>query len=143
MAITIYPWIFATKEEKQDKVLMNHEQIHIAQQKELLIIGGMLAYIFHGLYLAIKLLNLSRAYDYNLFEVEAKAHEKDLDYLKNRKSFACFKKDELMEKRIKELDSKYYDFSGRAGAVFLIIALAIFVIGLSLVIAYSIKFSCL
>jgi hypothetical protein len=143
MAVTIYPWIFASKEEKQDKVLMNHEQIHIAQQKELLVIGGMLAYIFHGLYLAIKLLNLSRAYDYNLFEVEAKAHEKDLDYLKNRKSFACFKKDDLMEARWRELDNKYYDFSGRAGAVFLIIALALFVIGLSLVIAYSLKFSCL
>ena len=141
MAITIYPWIFATKEEKQDKILMNHENIHIVQQKELLVIGGMWAYLFHGLYLALKLMNISRAYDYNIFEVEAKAHEKDLDYLKNRKSFACFKKDDFMEKRIKELDNKYYDFSGRAGAVFLILSLALFIIGLSLIVVYSLKLS--
>jgi len=139
MAITMYPWIFATKEEKQDKILMNHENIHRAQQKELLVIGGMLAYIFHGLYLAIKLLNLSRAYDYNLFEVEAKAHEKDLKYLSKRKRFACFRKDSLMTRRYKELDLKYYDFSGRAGAVFLIIALLLFITGLILVITYSVK----
>jgi len=86
-------------------------------------------------------MNISRAYDYSIFELEAKAHERDLNYLKIRPKLACFKKDPLIDQRLNELDHKYYDFSGRAGAVFMIISLALFLIGLSLLVAYSIKLS--
>ena len=37
--ITLYPFIILRKKHKKNKIILNHESIHIEQQKELLVIG--------------------------------------------------------------------------------------------------------
>ena len=91
--ITLFPFIFLRqKEYLNDKVLINHELIHIRQQAELLVIP------FYILYLTDYVIQLFR-HDFNdrkayraiSFEREAKKNEKDMDYLKNRKWFSFIK----------------------------------------------------
>lgn len=88
-AITLYPFILLKyKKDENNKVLINHESIHIAQQKELWILK------FYWLYLKEyrklkKLINNKReAYHAISFEKEANHYERNLKYLKNRKPFA-------------------------------------------------------
>ncbi|HEX8268290.1 MAG TPA: hypothetical protein VF581_00245 [Flavobacterium sp.] len=83
--MTVYPFvILREKEDAFDRILVNHEKIHIRQQIELLIIP------FYVLYMADYLLKLYRfkdrslAYRNIIFEREAYQNEKDLDYLKKR-----------------------------------------------------------
>ena len=83
--ITIFPFvIFTHAEDKFDKVVVNHERIHIRQQLELLIV---LFYVWYFVEYLIRLLWLKdkkKAYNAISFEREAYANEKDLDYLKRR-----------------------------------------------------------
>lgn len=81
-AIAIFPFIFVREESKANKVLLNHERIHLRQQLELLIVPSLIWYLVEG---ALK--------DYRQisFEKEAFANEKDLNYLKTRKWFAFVK----------------------------------------------------
>ena len=83
--ITLFPFIFLLrKEDKRNKVLINHEKIHIRQQLELLVFPF---FIWYGIEFLIRLLqykNWSRAYRNISFEREAYENEKDLDYLKKR-----------------------------------------------------------
>ena len=44
-AITLYPFIIC--KEEMDEVTLNHEKIHLAQQKELWIIGFYLLYVYY------------------------------------------------------------------------------------------------
>jgi len=88
-ALTIYPFIFLRDPaSKHDFILINHEQIHINQQKELLWI------LFFAWYLTEFVLKLFyyrsayQAYKNISFEREAYAHESDLFYLENRKRFS-------------------------------------------------------
>jgi hypothetical protein len=72
------------KKDKSQKVLMNHEKIHIWQQLELLVV---FFFIWYGIEFLIRLIqykNRREAY-YNIsFEKEAYTNEKNLDYLKQR-----------------------------------------------------------
>ena len=90
--LTLFPFIFLLrKEDKRNKVLINHEKIHIRQQLELLVFPF---FIWYGIEFLIRLLqykNWSRAYRNISFEREAYKNEKDLDYLKKR-SFWSFLK---------------------------------------------------
>lgn len=80
VAITIFPFIFVrTIENKQDVILINHEKIHLAQQKELLVILFYIAYLFELIFKGYK--NIS-------FEKEAYNNEKNLKYLEKRRLFA-------------------------------------------------------
>ena len=85
-AITIWPFIFVKSTEiKKDKVLMNHERIHIRQQIELLIIPF---YIWYGIAFfvhLIRLKNKKKAYHAICFEKEAHQMDYDFNYLKNRR----------------------------------------------------------
>ena len=90
--LTFFPFVilkFAAA--KDDKVLLNHEMIHIRQQVELLILPF---YIWYFLDFGIKFLRYkdkNKAYRNIIFEREAYSNENDLDYLKSR-SFWSFLK---------------------------------------------------
>ncbi|MFK8281645.1 hypothetical protein [Capnocytophaga cynodegmi] len=91
-AITLYPFIFLRdKTDKQNQVLINHERIHLKQQKELLVIGFYLWYFADFLWKYAKHRNWEKAYRNIIFEREAYANESNLEYLKNRKSFQFLK----------------------------------------------------
>ena len=89
IAITIWPFIFVRR--NLNNIDINHEEIHGAQQKELLLIIFYLIYIIEWF---IRLfINKDNAYRNISFEKEAYKHEKDLDYLKTRKHFAMWRND--------------------------------------------------
>ena len=85
-AITLYPFIICKGE--MDEQTLNHEKIHLAQQRELWLVGFYLLYAFY--WLRARLLGMSShdAYMAIPFEVEAYAQQHDMDYLKNRERFA-------------------------------------------------------
>ena len=97
-AINLFGLIFVRKEletwycqrpERFSKMI-NHEEIHTAQQKELLFVFFYLIYFFEWI---IRLfINGRKAYDNISFEREAYNHENDFNYLKNRKLFAMWRK---------------------------------------------------
>lgn len=93
MAITLYPFIFGSKKEKADPVLMNHEKIHLEQEKELLVIPFYIIYLANSLWLLIKHLSFDMAYRLNIFEVEAYTHERDFGWTVNRDRYCYFKYD--------------------------------------------------
>ncbi|MBN3859543.1 bile acid:sodium symporter family protein [Neisseriaceae bacterium PsAf] len=86
--ITLYPFIFCSHENYLSDTLINHEQIHIAQQRELLLIGFYLIYVIHYLINLIIYRDKQKAYANIVFEREAYANEDNLNYLENRKLWA-------------------------------------------------------
>ncbi|WP_395046803.1 hypothetical protein [Flavobacterium sp.] len=90
--LTFFPFVIIRNDfDKTDKVLINHEKIHIRQQLELLILPFYIWYFTDFLIKTIRYKNSSKAYRNIVFEREAYANEKDLDYLKSR-SFWSFSK---------------------------------------------------
>lgn len=90
--ITLYPFIFIKNpEDKTNRVLINHEKIHLRQQLELLIIFFYLWYVAEYYYHFFKLRNPHLAYLAISFEREAYTMEHDLSYLKKRKFWAFWK----------------------------------------------------
>jgi hypothetical protein len=90
--ITLYPFILVRHQSSlQDKQLIHHEQIHIQQQAELLVIP------FYILYLSNYAINLLiykkhyKAYRNICFEREAYDNEDNSDYLLYRHWGAWFK----------------------------------------------------
>ncbi len=81
-AIAIFPFIFIPSRTKMNKVLLNHEKIHLQQQLELLIIPFYVWYLIE---------NIFKDYENISFEKEAFANEKDLNYLRKRKLFNFLK----------------------------------------------------
>ena len=83
--LTFYPFVFlADKDDKLNKVFINHERIHIRQQIELLILPFYLWYFTEYLFRLIQYKDRKQAYFNISFEREAYANEKDLNYLKKR-----------------------------------------------------------
>ena len=83
--ITIFPFVFLKyRTLKTNKVLLNHERIHLKQQLELLIIPFYLWYSLEFFYLLIKYKKWDLAYRNISFEKEACLNEKDLQYLNER-----------------------------------------------------------
>lgn len=85
LGLTCYPFVFLkTKDLKQDMVLINHENIHLRQQIEMLVIPF---YLFYGVEFLIRLVkykNRYLAYRNMSFEREAYSRETEADYLKQR-----------------------------------------------------------
>ena len=80
MAITLYPFIIYSPKRMEGyfvDVLINHEKIHIEQQKELYVIGFYILYIYYF----IKL----RSYYDIPFEQEAYKNQTNVFYLQVRK----------------------------------------------------------
>lgn len=91
-AFTVLPFVFLKgKELKQDKVLLNHERIHLRQQLELLIIPFFIWYGIEFLVRYFKCRNWNTAYRTISFEKEAYENEKDLIYLNKKSMFAFLK----------------------------------------------------
>ncbi|PQJ72165.1 hypothetical protein [Polaribacter butkevichii] len=89
VGITLFPFIFLkNKKLKEDKTLINHEKIHLKQQAELLIIFFYLFYGLEWIFKFFKHKNGYLAYKNLSFEREAYQHEKDFNYIKNRKFWA-------------------------------------------------------
>jgi len=81
-AITIWPFIFLSKNTKITKELINHERIHLTQQLELLVIPFYIIYLIEF---------YTKGY-YNIsFEKEAYLNDTNLNYLKSRKLYNFFK----------------------------------------------------
>ncbi len=86
--MALYPFILLKeKKGRLDPVLMNHEKIHLKQQLELLILPFYILYFINYLYNLITTFNHETAYRNIIFEQEAYDHEKEFNYLKNRKLF--------------------------------------------------------
>jgi len=92
-AITLWPFI-VLKEDclRDDPYLMNHEKIHLEQQKELLVVGFYVFYVLEYLLRRLQYGTHLLAYLNISFEREAFENEDDLDYLKKRKRYSVFKK---------------------------------------------------
>jgi hypothetical protein len=89
IGITLFPFIFLKNQSlRNDEIIVNHEKIHLYQQKEMLVI---FFYIFYGLewfFKLIKYRNRYLAYKNLSFEREAYQNEHNFNYLKNRKKWA-------------------------------------------------------
>jgi hypothetical protein len=90
--LTFYPFVFlADKDDKLNKVFINHERIHIRQQIELLILLFYLWYFTEYLFRLIQYKDRKQAYFNISFEREAYKNEKNLNYLKSRPFWRFFK----------------------------------------------------
>ncbi len=85
LAITLGEFILAvaplTKQE------LNHELIHVRQQRELLYIPFFVWYALEWLVLLVKYRDRHQAYMNIRFEKEAYRHQNDLSYLKRRRHY--------------------------------------------------------
>jgi hypothetical protein len=88
-SITLFPFIFIKyKSYKENKVLINHEKIHIRQQLELLVIPFYILYLLDFLIKFMKLKSKKEAYLNIFFEKEAYTNQNDFKYIKKRKLWA-------------------------------------------------------
>lgn len=85
IAICLCGLIFSVR--KLNKTELNHELIHIAQQRELLYIPFFIWYVVEWLVLLVKYRNRMEAYSHIRFEQEAYRHQSDLTYLQHRKHY--------------------------------------------------------
>ena len=87
-AITIFPFIFLKHtSDRANKVLINHERIHLIQAIELLILPFYILYLLEFIVRLIQYKNFTRAYLNISLEREAYEHESNLEYLKTRKLY--------------------------------------------------------
>ncbi|WP_161971733.1 hypothetical protein [Flavobacterium silvisoli] len=87
-AFAVFPFVFLKNETaKQDKVLLNHERIHLRQQSELLVLPFLIWYFIAFLVHYCRLRNWNAAYREISFEKEAYEKENDFEYLKSRPFF--------------------------------------------------------
>jgi len=89
--MALFPFILVdAKESLQDKVLINHETIHLRQQAELLIIPFYILYLVSYAVNLVIYRNHYKAYLHIVFEQEAYRNEASLSYLNNRRWFAWY-----------------------------------------------------
>lgn len=89
VGLSLWPFIILKENGlKNDEVLINHERIHLRQQRELLIIPFYLLYVAEWILRTMLYLDSYRAYQNISFEREAYANEKNPDYLSQRKVFS-------------------------------------------------------
>ena len=85
LAINLFGFIFTLRD--LDRVELNHELIHSAQQRELLYIPFFVWYGIEWVVLYLKYYDWQVAYRHIRFEKEAYHHEGDLFYLSYRKHY--------------------------------------------------------
>ncbi len=92
-AMAFWPFIFVKEISLiNDKTVMNHERIHLAQQLELQVLPFYILYFSEFFFHRLIKKNHAEAYRAISFEKEAYGYDGDLKYLKNRKIWAGFKK---------------------------------------------------
>ena len=90
--ISIYPFIFLNhKALKDSPVFINHENIHLRQQIELLVIPFYIWYALEFLFRLFQHKQWKLAYCNISFEKEAYANEYNINYLDSRKFWAFMK----------------------------------------------------
>ena len=92
VGLSIWPFIILKENHlKEDVVLLNHERIHLRQQLELLVLPFYIFYVVEWLIRCCIYWDPYEAYQRLSFEQEAYRHEKDLEYLSERKAFSFLK----------------------------------------------------
>jgi hypothetical protein len=87
--ITLYPFVFTTDESYiGNERFCNHERIHLAQQRELLILPFYIWYLIDFLIKYFKYKDKLKAYKNIIFEREAYSNDGDYSYLKQRKWYS-------------------------------------------------------
>jgi hypothetical protein len=94
--ITLFPYIILRERylngikyyTDKNLTIINHESIHIEQQKELLIIGFYLWYVIEWI---IRLFMKGNAYQNISFEREAYLNQDNSEYLSERKKYSFLK----------------------------------------------------
>ena len=113
VGLSLWPFIFLKNDTlKEDIYLINHEKIHLEQQKELLIVPFYILYITEWIVRTLYYFDSYKAYQNLSFEREAYMNEKNLDYIPDRSTFSFIKylwqwKAEKCELKIKKLTSLY------------------------------------
>jgi len=82
-AITLWPFIFIRDEGNE--VTINHERIHLMQQRELWLIGFYLLYVMFWLIGLVRYRSFQKAYYEIPFEREAHTNQDDWVYTLNRR----------------------------------------------------------
>jgi len=94
-AMALYPFIFIEEKNINNKTLLNHEMIHLRQQKELLVLPFFVLYILEWFLKSIYYLDfkaMGKGYRNISFEREAYENEGNLNYLNNRTKFNWVKR---------------------------------------------------
>ena len=92
VGLSLWPFIFIkTDSLKEDVTLINHERIHLQQQKELLIVPFYIWYVAEWIIRSLYYFDSYKAYKNISFEREAYYHENEHDYIERRKTFAFIK----------------------------------------------------
>lgn len=89
-AITLVWWLIVRYGVTITQTLVNHEEVHAKQQKEMLLLPF---FVWYGLEFLVRLIqyrNWNKAYRNISFEREAYSNEYDYFYLTKRKRFAWF-----------------------------------------------------
>lgn len=89
-AIALWPFIFVRNKAavRFTKTCENHENIHLRQQREMLVLGFYLWYLLEWVFRVVQYWSFRKGYKNISFEREAYANEGDLGYLNTRKRFA-------------------------------------------------------
>ncbi len=87
-----FPFIILRSERENVPWVINHERIHLRQQRETLFIGSMLLNVIETAYACIVLRKtLPQAYLWRTTEQEAYRNQHDFSYLQKRKTWAQFR----------------------------------------------------
>lgn len=88
VGLSLWPFIILKEGAlRTDDVLINHERIHLRQQRELLLVPFYILYFTEWILRTVLYLDSYRAYQNISFEREAYANERDMEYLSKRKRF--------------------------------------------------------
>lgn len=91
-AFAFWPFIFIKHRDLiKDKVLLNHEKIHLKQQLELLVVPFYVLYFGEFIYHLIRFKSIDKAYKAISFEKEAYNHHHNRDYLASRRFWAMWR----------------------------------------------------
>lgn len=89
VGMTFFPFVILKKRSlKDDVILVNHENIHLKQQIEFLVVPF---FVWYGIEFLVRLVHYKKwslAYRNISFELEAYANEHDLEYLRSRRFWA-------------------------------------------------------
>ncbi len=87
-----WPFVLVRNSECSTELIINHERIHLQQQKETLFIGLWLISLGEWMWARFyKGYTVEETYFYLACEQEAYRHQNDMNYLASRKMFALFK----------------------------------------------------
>lgn len=90
--MALFPFIMVHDQKmKENRVLINHERIHLRQQIELLVVFFYLWYVTEYIINRLRYKDAKKAYRNISFEREAYANETDMDYLYNRSLWSFIK----------------------------------------------------